>query len=236
MPRTSLNMSNSILGAFQGLSQNCCFPPDVQVAAGKKYLLEMVNLDGAIYTKDGTLVKAFGLERFFNPSVGSNIIDEMTDPVFLFDNLSERWFASISDITEHSIRVAVSKTEDPIGIWTIYNFPFMSQPNNCSDQPFIGVSEDKVVVTVNNWGNDCNWSSGMGIRGLQGLLILIHKFRFLELHVHSTVDVQDICFHLLILRGSVEPDGGGERPTACQYSFSTDRFGKRGFICPIEYT
>jgi hypothetical protein len=36
----------------------------------------------------------------------------------------------------------------------------MSQPNNCSDQPFIGVSEDKVVVTVNNSGNDCNWSSG----------------------------------------------------------------------------
>ena len=78
----------------------------------------------------------------------------------MFDNLSGRWFASISDITEHSIRVTVSKTEDPTGIWTIYNFPFMSQPNNCSDQPFIGVSEDKVVVTVNNWGNDCNWSSG----------------------------------------------------------------------------
>lgn len=160
IPGTNLNMSNSILGAFQGLSQNCCFPPDVQVAAGKKYLVEMVNLDGAIYTKDGTIVKAFGLEPFFNPSQGSNIIDEVSDPVLLFDNLSGRWFASISDITEHSIRVAVSKTEDPTGVWRIYNFPFMSQPNNCSDQPFIGVSEDKVVVTVNNWGNDCNWSSG----------------------------------------------------------------------------
>lgn len=155
LPGTNLNMSDSILG----LSQNCCFPPDVQLAAGKKYLIEMVNLDGAIYTKAGTIVKAFGLEPFFNPSQGSNIIDEMSDPVLLFDNLSERWFASISDITEHSIRVAVSKTEDPTGIWRIYNFPFMSQSNNCSDQPFIGVSEDKVVVSVNNWGNDCNWSS-----------------------------------------------------------------------------
>ena len=82
-------------------------------------------------------------------------MDEMSDPVLLFDDLSGRWFASISDITEHSIRVAVSKTEDPTSIWRIYNFPFMSQPNNCCDQPFIGVSEDKVVVTVNNWGNDC---------------------------------------------------------------------------------
>jgi hypothetical protein len=144
IPGTNLNISNSILGAFQGLSQNCCSPPDVQVAAGKKYLVEMVNLDGAIYTKDGTIVKAFGLEPFFNPSQGLNIIDDMIDPVLLFDNLSGRWFASISDITEHSIRVAVSKTEDPTGIWRIYNFPFMSQPNNCSDQPFIGVSEDKL--------------------------------------------------------------------------------------------
>src|SRR5437879_3408501 len=31
IPGTNLNMSNSILGTFQGLSQNCCFPPDVQL-------------------------------------------------------------------------------------------------------------------------------------------------------------------------------------------------------------
>ena len=49
----------------------------------------------------------------------------------------------------------------PTGVWRIYNFPFgvQSNNNNCSDQPFIGLSEDKFVVTVNNWGNDCNWSS-----------------------------------------------------------------------------
>ena len=103
IPRTNLNISNSILGAFQGLSQNCCFPPDVQVAAGKKYLLEMVNLDGAIYTKGGSLVKAFGLERFFNPSVGSNIIHEMTDPLLLFDN---RFAASPDPINGSEIWIA----------------------------------------------------------------------------------------------------------------------------------
>lgn len=86
IPGTNLNMSNSILGSFQGLSQNCCFPPDVQVAAGKKYLVEMINLDGGIYTKDEeSILKAFGLEPFFNPSQGSNIIHEMSDPVLLFE-------------------------------------------------------------------------------------------------------------------------------------------------------
>ena len=160
--RTNPNTTSSIvLAKFEGLTQNCCIPPDVQVAAGTKYVVEMVNLDGAIYTKNGTLVKSFGLEFLFNPTVkGSQELHiSVTDPVLLFDNTSGRWFASISDITSHSIRVAVSKTDDPTGVWRIYNFPFEFQSNNCSDQPFIGLSEDKFIVTVNNWGNDCNWYS-----------------------------------------------------------------------------
>src|SRR5438034_3237008 len=83
----------------------------------------------------------------------------MSDPILLFDSKSNRWFASISDTTEHSIRLAVSQTADPIGLWRVYNLPFGSQSDNCSDQPFIGVSEDKIVVTVNNWANNCNWYS-----------------------------------------------------------------------------
>src|SRR5919112_1462867 len=149
--RTNPNRTSSVvLAKFEGLTQNCCIPPDVQVAAGTKYVVEMVNLDGAIYTKNGTLVKSFGLEYLFNTIVkGSQEVHvSITDPVLLFDNTSQRWFASISDITSHSIRVAVSKTDDPTGIWRIYNFPFEFQSNNCSDQPFIGLSEDKFIVTV----------------------------------------------------------------------------------------
>src|SRR6266487_3374187 len=49
-----LNTSTSlVLARFEGLAQNCCFPPDVQLAAGTKYVVEMVNIDGAIYTKNG---------------------------------------------------------------------------------------------------------------------------------------------------------------------------------------
>ena len=124
--------------------------------------MEMVNLDGAVYTKNGSLVRQFGLEQFFNSNKTTNLSsfpDSMSDPVLTYDSRSERWIASISDTTEHSIRLAVSQTADPTGIWKIYNFPFGSQPDNCSDQPFIGVSEDKIVLTVNNWANNCNWYS-----------------------------------------------------------------------------
>jgi hypothetical protein len=159
--RTNQNTSSVVLSKFEGLTQNCCIPPDVQVAAGTKYVVEMVNLDGAIYTKNGTLVKSFGLGFLFNPKAkdSQELHVSISDPVLLFDNTSRRWFASISDITSHSIHVAVSKTDDPTGVWRIYNFPFEFQSNNCSDQPFIGLSEDKFIVTVNNWGNDCNWYS-----------------------------------------------------------------------------
>jgi hypothetical protein len=135
----------------------------VQLAAGPSYVMETVNLDGAIYTKSGSLVREFGLEQFFNPSktgsLPSSMDSSMSDPVLTYDSQSGRWFASISDTTEHSIRVAVSQTGNPIGMWKIYNFPFGSQSDNCSDQPFIGVSKDKIVITVNNWGNNCNWYS-----------------------------------------------------------------------------
>jgi len=159
LPRTNAN-TPAVLAKFEGLAENCCIPPDVQVAAGTKYVVEMVNLDGAIYTKNGTLVKSFGLEFLFNPGAkGIGLQDEMSDPVLLFDSSSGRWFASISDITAHSIRVAISITDDPTGTWRVYNFPFEPQPNNCSDQPFIGLSDDKFVVTVNDWSNGCNWLS-----------------------------------------------------------------------------
>jgi hypothetical protein len=124
--------------------------------------MEMVNLDGAIYTKSGSSVKEFGLEQLFNPNKTAGLSsssDSITDPVLLFDSQSNRWFSAISDTTVHSIRVAVPQTADPTGVWRVYNFPFGSQSDNCSDQPFMGVSEDKFVVTVNNWANDCKWYS-----------------------------------------------------------------------------
>jgi hypothetical protein len=154
--------SSQLMIQFKGLEQNCCVPPDVQLAVGPSYVMEMVNLDGAIYTKGGSLVREFGLEQFFNPSKTGSLssdTDSMSDPILLFDIQSNRWFASISDTTEHSIRVVVSQTADPTGIWRVYNFPFGSQLDNCSDQPFIGISEDKFVVAVNNWANNCNWYS-----------------------------------------------------------------------------
>src|SRR5919198_899134 len=175
--KNNSNNSSTIVNThFQGLSQVCCIPPDIQLAAGSKYIMETVNSEAAIYTKTGSLLKKFGLESLFNlPSRESPDSHSITDPVLLFDSTTNdggtntsidsnnnRWFASISDITTHSIRIAVSKTNDPTGVWRTYNFPFESLPNNCSDQPFIAVSDDKLVISVNTWSNNCNWIDNNG--------------------------------------------------------------------------
>jgi hypothetical protein len=172
--KSSSTISNT---RFEGLSQVCCIPPDIQLAVSSKYVMETVNSEAAIYTKTGNLIKKFGLEFLFNlPSRESSDSHSITDPVMLFDSGTndtqlnshnnsnnnddnKRWFASISDVTTHSIRIAVSKTGDPTGFWRTYNFPFESLPNNCSDQPFIAVSDDKLAIGVNTWSNNCDWSN-----------------------------------------------------------------------------
>src|ERR687885_2536271 len=172
--KSSSTISNT---RFEGLSQVCCIPPDIQLAVSSKYVMETVNSEAAIYTKTGNLIKKFGLEFLFNlPSRELSGSHSITDPVLLFDSATNenqsnshnngnsnddnrRWFASISDITTHSIRIAASKTSDPTGIWKTYNFPFESLPNNCSDQPFIAVSADKLAISVNTWSNNCDWSN-----------------------------------------------------------------------------
>src|SRR3954454_22000418 len=139
VPNSGNNNSSAIIKTrFQGLSQVCCIPPDIQLAAGSKYVMETVNSEAAIYTKTGSIIKKFGLEYLFNlPSRKSSDSHGITDPILFFDNTTKdggtnssignnnnRWFASISDTTTHSVRIAVSKTNDPTGVWRIYNFPF----------------------------------------------------------------------------------------------------------------
>ncbi len=142
-------------GAPGGSPNPCgCTPPDANVGVGPNHVFEMVNLAGIIYLKDGTLAKGtFALSNFFNLSS----MTSMSDPQILFDNGSGRWFASIIDIPNNSVRFAVSTTNDSTGIWNLYSTPSSS---NFPDQPFIGVSDDKFVISA----NDFNGNSFAGVQ------------------------------------------------------------------------
>lgn len=141
-------------GSTDGLNQNCSncgfVPPDVQVAVGPNHVEEMVNLEGEIWTKQGTQLtqfSTFSLNSFF--STGS---DTITDPKIFYDSISNRWFTTIADTTANKVMIAVSQTNDPTKSWTLYADPFV----NCPDRPETGVSSDKFVLSVNLFTNHCN--------------------------------------------------------------------------------
>lgn len=123
------------------------FPPDATLGVGPNHVVEMVNLQGAMWTKQGDPINTFALDQFFVTGT-----DRTADPRIFYDPGSNRWFAALMDISTNSIHVAASTSEDPTGDWHVYDFPF----SNCPDQPSIGVSADKFVVSVNTFANLCN--------------------------------------------------------------------------------
>jgi len=130
---------------FEGLGQiesGSFIPPDVQIAAGPNHLVEMVNSHVKIWTKDGTPVTDFPLASLF-----LFLSEDPFDPKIFFDHQSDRWFASVTSFS-NNLRLAVSATNDPTGTWFVYNIsysPFFP------DQPRIGVSDDKFVVSTNDF-------------------------------------------------------------------------------------
>ena len=123
------------------------YPPDATLGVGPNHVIEMVNLQGAMWTKQGDPINTFALDQFF--ATGA---DKTADPRIFYDPGSNRWFAALMDISTNSIHIAASTSEDPTDNWYVYDFPF----SNCPDQPSIGVSEDKFVVSVNTFANLCN--------------------------------------------------------------------------------
>ena len=110
----------------------------------------MVNLAFRIYNKTGnTLVPGavLGLNGLFRTNANS-----ISDPNIVFDNSTKRFFASLMDITNQSIKVAVSAPNDPNpSTWNVFNFRI----GRCPDQPFITVSSNKVAVSFNTFTSPC---------------------------------------------------------------------------------
>src|SRR5438552_14225609 len=131
--------------------QSCaCTPPDVQVAAGPNHVVEMVNLEGLILSKIGTVIQRFTLASFWG-------VSSLSDPKIQFDASSGRWFTSIIAINNNQVLFAASTSNDPTGTWNQYS---VSPPAGVTlpDQPILGINDDKVVLRV----NDFNQTSMMG--------------------------------------------------------------------------
>ncbi len=145
---TNAGHDTAVTGAFTGLGYDGVTPPDGGVGAGPLNVMEMVNIQGEILTKGGVLINppgVFSLNSFF----GVPSSDFISDPKILFDGMSGAWFASVTDVTKSQVVLAVSKSNDATGTFCIYRV--QDTVGHVADQPIIGLNNDKVIVSVNDF-------------------------------------------------------------------------------------
>lgn len=142
-----------VLTTFPGLTlaDSHADPPDPDLSAGDGFVVEVVNGAIRVFGTDGSIKATYDPTTFFQSASG-----DLTDPSIVFDSSSGRWFASILDAGDGTIRVAVSQSGDPTGPWMVYDHA----PGACADQPTLGVSQTLVVIGYGGFSLPCRSQTG----------------------------------------------------------------------------
>jgi hypothetical protein len=153
-------LGTNFAGIYNGTSDCNCEPPDTNVAAGPNQVVEVVNLALEMFDKSGNVVQhPVFLNNIFG--IGSNF---SSDPKVRYDPGSQRWFVSmlslnalsLSKATYGQIDLAVSSGPDlSTATWKAYSFV---TPSAFPDQPDIGFSADKVVLSANSFACGAQYS------------------------------------------------------------------------------
>lgn len=154
-------------GGFAGLHEGCqdyiatCTePPDPWVAVGTNDVLQIVNEAVRISKRSGTTLATIPFTSFFNWP-GGNIFD----PRALWDQAQGRWIASALSFDCHNgqLHLAVSAGADPMGTWKLYTITFPE--GVMGDYDGLGLSSDKVVISVMHFGLEVGGCAETGIYG-----------------------------------------------------------------------
>jgi hypothetical protein len=126
--------------AFDGIGAKGWAPSDVNLAVGPNHIVQTVNVRLAVYSKSGVLLSGpTNFTTFFGP-LGGNCKAGASDPIVNYDRLADRWVISdvgiSSGFTTFSECVAVSKTNNPTGAYTLYAYSFGT---NLNDYPKLSV-------------------------------------------------------------------------------------------------
>jgi hypothetical protein len=132
-------------------------PPDEGVAIGNGVVFNLVNVTGAFYRPNGTLLAPpFAANAFFDePSSAFT-----SDPRTYFDAATNTWFATILEgdfvnFTESHFDLAVNPSGNPLSTWTIYRIDTTdANDNGCpcfGDYPEFGIDQYNVYVTTNEF-------------------------------------------------------------------------------------
>ena len=131
-------------------------PPDTNGAVGPNHYVQVVNGGIAIWNKTGTVVQAAKLVKsLFAGYVGTNAgngcgTHNDGDPVVVYDQLADRWFVTQFSLPNVNSKpnfqcVAVSKTADPTGAYSLYDFQYAG----LNDYGKFGIWPDGYYATYN---------------------------------------------------------------------------------------
>jgi hypothetical protein len=191
---------NAVKATFDGLNfhdqrfanngnQFSVEPPDQGLCVGNGFVLESVNDVLRIFdTKGNPLIGVVDLNTFYGYPAAVNRTAQpvtfgpsITDPSCYFDHDAQRWFHVVLTLDravptsqalsgKNHLDLAVSKTPNPLGEWTIYRIPVQddgtqgtpnhgcmldppeSTPGPCvGDFPHIGADSNGIYLTTNEF-------------------------------------------------------------------------------------
>jgi hypothetical protein len=126
------------------------------IGVGSGFVVQMVNSLVRVWTTDGLLRATYPAASFFQAET-----EDVSDPQVVFDRASQRWFASVVDVSRASVQLAVSGSSDPTGPWTVYSH----SAGSCPDQPSLGVGDRLVVVGYGAYSTPCRSDSSSYLGG-----------------------------------------------------------------------
>ena len=124
-------------------------PPDPQIAASSKWIVEEVNSTMYVYDRTGRATGAgtctIPLAGLYKQSGG------VADPRVVFDTASGQFISAIITVTTpNSLLVAATATGDPCGAWNVSSLVSESD-SLLDDQPRLGFSADKVTLAFDQF-------------------------------------------------------------------------------------
>ena len=212
-------------------------PPDQGICAGSGLILESINLVLAVYTQSGSRVAGPAPSNFFFGVPN----DFLSDPRCYFDPGTSRWFLTIEDVNSVDIIPgrsfllgAVSVDNDPLHGFALFAidvtddgmFGTPSHPGcPCApDFPLLGVNNDGVYLSVNEFGQVLPTANGSQIYALSkaGLESLFGA-TIIQPGVHLA-DIRLAEGLAFTVQPATSPTVGGEPNKGTEYFMSSLNF------------
>jgi len=142
---------------FPGVGANGYAPPDPNLAVGPNHIVQIVNVQFAVYNKSGVIFSGYPktIGSVFG-ALGGGCTGAFGDPIVQYDKAADRWLISQlgSFSAPYSECIAVSQTNDPTGAYNLYAYNFGT---NLNDYPKIGVwptsTNSAYMATYNLFAN-----------------------------------------------------------------------------------